>query len=36
MTVLQKLYQFNRRRSARGLQPVTLPEFRRAQRWFTA
>ena len=36
MTMLQQLQQFNRRRSARGLQPVTLPEFRRAQRWFTA
>ena len=31
MTILQKLQQFNRRRTARGLQPVTLPEFRRAK-----
>jgi hypothetical protein len=36
MTMLQKLQQFNKRRTARGLQPVTLPEFRRAQRLFTA
>jgi hypothetical protein len=35
MTIHQKLQQFNRRRTARGLLPITLPEFRRAQRWFT-
>jgi hypothetical protein len=36
MTILQKFQQFNKRRTARGLQPVTLPEFRRAQYLFTA
>jgi len=31
MTMLQKLQQFNKCRTARGLQPVTLLEFRHRQ-----
>ena len=36
MTMLQKLQQFNRRRTARGLLPITLQEFRRARHIITA
>jgi len=31
MTIQQKLTQFNRARTARGLRPVTLQEFRHRQ-----
>jgi len=31
MTMMQKLQQFNRRRTARGLLPITLQEFRQVR-----
>lgn len=31
MTIRQQLTQFNQRRTARGLRPVTLQEFRHRQ-----